>query len=98
MNHSIKSRRFWSIGLGLTVVYAVGNALAVLMPFIPGVGTLIVWGLALPAMMIAAIWLCLGMRRRQCASWWKLGLCLSVCYLVLGVFTCWLIGQMWAAV
>ncbi len=98
MRSSIKSRWVWGIGLGLTGVFAVVNALAVFMPFIPSKETLFFWGLALPAAMILAIWVCLGMIRRLCASWWVLGLFLSACHTVLGFLSWWLICQMWAAV
>ncbi len=98
MSNAVKNGWTWAIGLGFTGVYAVVNALAVLMPFIPSKETLIAWGLILPATMIVAIWLCLAMARRLCASWWILGLFLSACHTGLGFLSWRLICEMWAAV
>jgi hypothetical protein len=98
MSSAVKCRWVWAIGLGVTSAYAVVNARAVLMPFIPHKETLFAWGLAFPAAMIAAIWLCLAITRELCASWWKLGLFLSACHTALGLLSWWLICEMWAAV
>jgi hypothetical protein len=92
----------WSridIGIGATATcYAIVNELCVFVPFIPGMATLVSWGLLLPALFIAGSWAAAVRQRKVMKDWWSVAMMATAAYLLMGFFTVYIIFQMWTAV
>ncbi|MCB1230679.1 MAG: hypothetical protein KDN19_10455 [Verrucomicrobiae bacterium] len=79
-------------------VYAAVNLAAVFLPFIPGLGTLYLFGLVLPLGIIIGWWTYLARRKPRARQWWVLGLISTFAYAGLGFGSFWIISAMWASV
>lgn len=90
-----------SKGRGLvlvTMIYGLVNALCVLVPFIPGPATLLLWGLLFPVIGIIGTWVNVAKEREENSKWWAPGVGFSLLYVLMGFLTVRFIVEAWASV
>ena len=80
------------------VGYTLLNWLAVFVPFIPGMLTLVAWGFLFPLIVFGMIWGMLADRRRVFPGWWVLALVLSGWVVCLAWGTLSVLLQIWSSI
>jgi len=96
-NASPSSSTVITVGI-VAACYAVVNGLCVFLPFIPGMGTFVAWGLFLPLLFLSGSWVALGRQRHAIRKWWMIGIFATVAYAAMGFLSLYIIAAMWAAV
>ena len=88
----------WPAVLLTATGYAIVNGLGVFLPFIPGQGTLVFWGMIMPLLFIAGSWTVLAQGRRRFREWWIAGIISTVIYAGLGFGSASIIVSIWGAI
>lgn len=78
--------------------YVALNYFFIVAPFIPGLGILVMWSFVLPITSIVITWKYLKSKQQEVNYWETLASLLSLFFVGSGIFTFYIIGQMWAAV
>ncbi|MCG8460053.1 MAG: hypothetical protein MI919_27540 [Holophagales bacterium] len=100
VEHRDCSRWGGAVAVGIVAVgYAVLNAYCVLAPFVPGLLTLVSWGIVLPGSFLFGSWITLSRQPRlPRRARWTVGLFVTVAYLGMSFATLRTILGIWAAI
>ena len=82
----------------LFVVYTVVNGVCLAVPVIPGIGAVLLWGFAFPAVLCGVSWCVVARDRKTVRYWWLLGILATGVSIFLGFFTVASVSFIWAAV
>ncbi len=72
--------------------------MAVRLPFIPGMGVVMLWGFIFPGLGLLLAWLSLGSKRRKMDEWMIVAIFYTLFLMGCGFLTLYVVSQIWASV
>ncbi|MDA7673431.1 hypothetical protein OAK81_01720 [Verrucomicrobiales bacterium] len=91
--------RIWIAWGVFTLIYLTLNALGLfLKPGVPGMASILGWGIIMPILMIVSWWLVASGNRGEIGKWWLLGILSTAMFATAGILSVKWIGSVWATI
>ena len=91
--------KFWIVWSLSLLIYLALNAVAVLLKSgVPGMATMIGWGIVMPIVMTIGWWVVASVNRRDISKWWLMGILSTAICATAGIVTVNVIGANWASI